>query len=263
MSTASSILEDQVIHVKRGRLNGLGFEPAFNSYFDFYASTKYLDPPLLQLEDIAFHLFLRKNLNDSNPKWKMPTIRQIRKKFRMGQHKIEAMLKRLEAAHLLRKESGVGKGEYGRNTRNDYILSDPLQTLEEFLIVAQEGVFGAPLKEEWLCTQNEYTVNPSWVHSGVLILSTDQQTLTAEQGVWKNVLEQLKLCMPAATFSMFMQDTELLSLAEGVATIATPKPHTVDWLRNRLGPKIKRAIECELRLLDTPQAVTELRFEFV
>jgi hypothetical protein len=48
----------------------------------------------------------------------MPSIRQIRKKFRMGQHKIDAMLKRLEKAHLLRKESGVGKGEFGRNARN-------------------------------------------------------------------------------------------------------------------------------------------------
>jgi hypothetical protein len=102
------ILADQVIHVKRGRMNGLGFEPAFNSYFDFYASSKYVDPPLLQLEDIAFHLFLRKNLNDKNPAWQMPSVRQIRKKFRIGQHKLEAMLKRLEQAHLLQKESGVG-----------------------------------------------------------------------------------------------------------------------------------------------------------
>ena len=43
---AKDILEDQIIHVKRGRLNGLGFEPAFNSYFDFYLSAKYFGEPL-------------------------------------------------------------------------------------------------------------------------------------------------------------------------------------------------------------------------
>ncbi len=74
---ADKILDDQIIHVKRGRLNGLGFEPAFNSYFDFYLSSKYFGEPLLELEDLGLHLYLRKNLNDTNKKWKMPTIRQM------------------------------------------------------------------------------------------------------------------------------------------------------------------------------------------
>src|SRR2546421_3030719 len=137
----SRILEDQVIHVKRGRANSFGFEPAWNAYFDFYLSTKYFDEALLELEDVTFHLFLRKNLNDRNPDWKMPTIRQIKKRFGIGQAKIEAMLARLANAHLLEKESGVGKDDNGQNVDNNYTLSDPIPTLNEFLAVAAAGLF--------------------------------------------------------------------------------------------------------------------------
>src|SRR4051794_8798534 len=92
---ANDILSDQVIHVKRGRSNGLGFEPAFNGYFDFYLNAKYFGEPLLELEDVTFHLFLRKNLNDRNKSWKMPTIRQMKKRFCISQAKVYAMLDRL------------------------------------------------------------------------------------------------------------------------------------------------------------------------
>ncbi|GEM_PF-3653333 len=57
---AEQILEDQILYVKRGRFNGLGFEPAFNSYFDFYLDCKYFGEPLLELQDVTFHLYLRK-----------------------------------------------------------------------------------------------------------------------------------------------------------------------------------------------------------
>ena len=151
---ANKILDEQVIHLKRGRTNSFGWEPAWNSYFDFYASSKYISPPLIKLEDISLHLFLRKNLNDKNPQWKMPTIRQLKKKFAVSQDKIEGMMKRLEDAHLLRKVSGASNGF---NVGNDYILSDPVQTLDEFLIVACEGVFPRLPRPEW-CTDERYTV---------------------------------------------------------------------------------------------------------
>lgn len=117
--------------MKRGRSNGLGFEPCFNSYFDFYLNSQYFGEPLLQLEDVTLHLFLRKNLNDRNKAWKMPTIRQMMKRFGISQVKLYAMLTRLERAHLLTKESGTRVGTV--NARNDYILSDPIATLTEFL----------------------------------------------------------------------------------------------------------------------------------
>lgn len=115
---ASQILSDQVIHVKKGRFNSFGFEPLWNSYFDFYLDSRYFKEPLLELQDVTFHLYLRKNLNDHNPRWKMPTIRQIMKKFRIGQAKVYAMLDRLEKAHLLTLESGVRVDVV--NERNDY-----------------------------------------------------------------------------------------------------------------------------------------------
>src|SRR5205814_7359531 len=125
----------------RGRQNSFGWEPCWNSYFDFYLDAKWFGEPLLELQDVTFHLYLRKNLNDRNPQWKMPAYRQMKKKFGVSYDKIEAMLRRLDAAHLLKKESGVRR-ENGYNTRNNYILSDPIPTLDEFLTVAGESVFG-------------------------------------------------------------------------------------------------------------------------
>jgi hypothetical protein len=258
---AVEILEGQTIVLKRGRLNGLGFEPAFNSYFDFYASTKYISPSLLQLEDISFHLYLRKNLNDQNPRWQMPTIRQMRKKFGMGQTKLEGMMRRLEEAHLLKKISGQ-TGDWV--VRNGYVLSDPIQTLEEFLTVAREGAFPRPLNSEWLpCTQNGYTAYPNQVHERVPKTGTDQQTLTTEQTVWDRVLEQLKTSLPQNTFAAFLEGTDLLSVVDGVATIHIDKPHAIDWLSNRMGSKLPRMIETELRLLNDSRTVSELNFDFV
>ena len=168
---ANDILSDQVIHVKRGRSNGLGFEPAFNSYFDFYLSSKYFGQPLLELEDVTLHLYLRKNLNDTNKTWKMPTIRQMMIKFGISQKKLTTILKRLEQAHLLFKESGV-KG--GMTVRNDYILSDPIPSLNEFLGVAAENLFRLPLLPGYMPSQSD----------GDATCITEQYTDTTEQYTW-------------------------------------------------------------------------------
>ena len=96
-----------------------------------------------------FHLFLRKNLNLHNPEWRMPSIRQMMRRLNIGQKKIQGMMLNLERAHLLSKESGYRKGEYGDNVQNVYILSDPVQTLEEFIKIAQQGFFPYPLRSEW------------------------------------------------------------------------------------------------------------------
>lgn len=140
-------MEDQIIHIKKGRLNGLGFEPAFNAYFDFYLDRKYFGVALLDLQDLAFHLYLRKNLNDANPNWKMPTVRQLKKKFGISCDRIYAILARLERARLLIKQSGVRQGS--ANVRNTYVLSDPIATFSEFLEVARQGFFTLPLLPEY------------------------------------------------------------------------------------------------------------------
>lgn len=140
-TSTQEILESQVIRIKRGRMNKFGFEPAWNSYFDFYLSAKYLEKPILQLEDVAFHLFLRKNLNDGDPNWQMPSYKQIKTRFGIGQNKIEAMMGRLERAHLLEKVSGRRRGEKQSNVTNEYVLSDPIQDKEQFLAVAAASEF--------------------------------------------------------------------------------------------------------------------------
>src|SRR3990172_10376106 len=107
----------------KGRQIDFGFEPCANAFFDFYVTPKYIDPPLLQLEDIAFFLFLRKNVNLHNPGWKMPSIRQMMRRLGVSQRKLEAMMARLIKARLLEKVSGYRAGENGQNIPNDYLLA--------------------------------------------------------------------------------------------------------------------------------------------
>jgi hypothetical protein len=146
---AKEILDDQVIRIKRGRLNRFGFEPAWNAYYDYYLSNKYLKRPILRLEDVTFHLFMRKNLNEDDPTWRMPSFRMMKRRLGVSQDKIEGMLRRLAKAHLLEKISGKRQGEKGADIANTYLLSDPIQELEEFLTVAAAGEFPQALREEW------------------------------------------------------------------------------------------------------------------
>jgi hypothetical protein len=254
---ANDILDDQVI-LQKGRFNKFGFEPAWSSFFDFYLNSKYFDPPLLELEDVTFFLFLRKNLNLRNPRWKMPTIRQMKTRFRIGSHKLDAMMRRLERAHLLQKQSGLREG--GVNVGNNYILSDPIPTLEEFLVVADEGVFGPGLQVTFeTCAQNENTGTqnenisvPEMRTSHVPEMRTDQQTSSFQQisenrldPRWEKVLADIKMQLNAKTFDMFLGDTDLVSIEDGIAVISTERNYAKDWIENRLGAKIKRALKVE------------------
>src|SRR4030095_999574 len=148
-TSSQTILSEQVIRIKRGRMNRFGFEPAWNAYFEFYLTTKFFGQPLLQFEDVTFHLYLRKNLNDYDPEWKMPSVPFMKRQFGMGQARIEKIIERLTKAHLLTKVSGKRRGQKEANITNEYILSDPIPTLEEFLLVAKDGQFGHPLREQW------------------------------------------------------------------------------------------------------------------
>ena len=175
----------------------------------------------------------------------------VKKKFAMSQDKIEGMMKRLEDAHLLRKISGVGQGYI---VGNDYILSDPVQTFDEFLIIAREGVFPRLPRPEW-CTDERYTVYRPPVQDGVPAIGTDQQTLkkeTEEESIWKSVLGVLEPSVPTTTYNIFLQDTTLLSIIDGVATIHVEKPHTLDWLKRQMEGKIRKALSIELSMAGKP-----------
>jgi len=268
MSDASTILEDQVIHVKRGRTNGLGFEPAFNSYFEFYLCSKYFDPPLLQMEDVTFHLYLRKNINDRQKDWRMPTIRQMMKHFSTGQRKLNQMMERLAAAHLLTKQSGWSDTE--KIMRNDYILSDPIPTLAEFLTVASEGVFGRELQPEFsvreMNTLNQETpvsvrevdtLNEASVREmntpSVREMDTDQQTsinkqtakTTDEAPPWEKALEDLRFHLGPNRFEKFLDGATLLKIENGIAVICTPLAYAKDFIGNRLSGHLCRSLSVE------------------
>lgn len=255
---AKDILEDQII-IKKGRFNNFGFEPCSNSFFDFYVSSKYTTKPLIKLEDISFHLFLRKNLNDRNPKWKMPTIKQMMRRVGVSYSRLKNMMDRLEAAHLLTKQSGYKKGV--QTVRNEYVLSDPIQTLEEFLTVASAGVFPATLRPEFMFEVLEAseeepdrgnrdalvaeTAMPPIAETAMLKQTSSLKQTSEKQTIdplWEKVLGDFKMQVPANTFEMFLAGTNLVSIEDGIAVISTINGYAKDWLGNRLGGRIARAL---------------------
>ncbi len=124
-----------------------GFETAWNEYFDCYATTTYLETPLIRLEDIAYHLYLKKNINPTNPRWELPSFRQLKRILGLSQDKIQGIEARLGAAGLLLKESGVGKGRKGENVANDYLLYEP-RALADFLVDVAGDRLAARLNEK-------------------------------------------------------------------------------------------------------------------
>lgn len=161
-------VEDSLVPITKGKegLRGFGFEPAFNEFYDLYASDKVLSNPILRLEDIALYLYLRKRINVDRDDWKPPSIRHLRRKFKISSGKICAILERLEKAHLLRKESGVR--EAGANVPNQYNLFDPLPQ-EEFVSAAEAGAFPVPVRDHWRGCTRERTGVFGVGHSSRLI----------------------------------------------------------------------------------------------
>jgi len=252
---ANDILSEQVIHVKRGRSNSFGFEPLWNSYFDFYLDSRYFEQPLLELQDVTFHLYLRKNLNDKNPSWKMPSVRQIIKKFSIGQAKVYNMLGRLEKAYLLTKQSGV---RIDGNERNDYILSDPIPTLNEFLAVAAEGLFQFPLlpafqvariQDGYTCIQDGYggvsvSDTPPCIRNGY-IKQTSSSKQTYEKADIDPAFEELRVLLKPETFERFLGGAKLISVEEGTAVIGIIHAYAKDFVENRLANKLKQTLKVD------------------
>jgi hypothetical protein len=246
------------MYVKQGRYIDFGFEPCANAFFDFYVNPKFIDPPLLDLQDVGFFLFLRKNVNPKNPAWKMPSIRQMKRRLGVGQDRLLAIMKRLEHTGLLVKETGLGQGEKGANISNTYLLSDPLPTLAEFLYAFQDE-----LKEEWKAylasldpvpemgtggvpetgTGVPETGTAAVPDSGTHKQTSDQQT--AWDDLWLSVLDLLRLQMPYTTYLTFVEPTRLVDFRDGTATIALRNPLAKDWVENRLAWQLKKLLAIE------------------
>jgi hypothetical protein len=139
-------IEDSLVPITKGKegLRGFGFEPAFNEFYDLYASDKVLSKPILRLEDIALYLYLRKCVNVEQDDWKAPSVRHLKRKFRIGADTLYGILERLERAHLLRKVSGVRESG---NMPNQYNLFDPLSE-EQFVKAAKAGAFPVPTRDD-------------------------------------------------------------------------------------------------------------------
>jgi len=173
-------VEDSLVPITKGKegLRGFGFEPAFNEFYDLYASDRVLSKPILRLEDIALYLYLRKCVNVERDDWKPPSIRHLRRKFKISSGKIYAILERLEKAYLLRKESGVR--EAGGNVPNRYSLFDPLSE-QEFVSAAEAGAFPASIPDDWRGCARERTGGVPESEQGVY-LRRNRGVPESEQG---------------------------------------------------------------------------------
>ncbi len=247
----------QATYVKQGRYIDFGFEPCANAFFDFYVNPKYVDPPLLDIQDVGFFLFLRKNVNPKSPQWKMPSVRQMKRRLGISQDRLDGMLKRLETADLLVKESGFGQGTKGENIANTYLLSDPLPTLTEFLYA-----FRQELKGEWreyltsLDPVPEIGTPPSINGDPVPEIGTPPapETGTHKQTsakqtewdeTWSSVLETLKTQLAQSTYQSFVEQTRLTGLKDGTATVELPNAKAKDWLENRLARQLRQLLTIE------------------
>lgn len=190
----------------------------------------------------------------------MPSIRQMMRRLGVSQRKLEAMMNRLIKAGLLEKVSGYRAGENEGNIPNDYILSDPLPNLEEFLAFAAQGGFGQELNEKWkefiAPEVEDYPVRET--HTGIRETDTDpvreprayKQTFLLKQNdeisiLWESVVDTLRLQLARPTFESFVEKAQLTELCNGIATIAIPNPKAKDWIENRLSRQLKQLLSIE------------------
>ena len=184
---------------------------------------------------------------------------------------------RLDQAKLLEKVSGYRRGEDGENIPNHYILSDPIQELDEFLAVARAGHFARSLREDWQdygvdpCIENQYTPYRTSIQPPVAEINTYKQTSLLEQvdqentflsDLWRGVLDTLKHQLPTATYYGFIDGTKLVALEGTTATIEL-EAAMKDWVENRLSIQLKQLLTIEGKPADKDFQVDTLEFSVV
>ncbi len=60
--------------------------------------------------------------------------------------------------------------------------------------------------------------------------------------VWQNVLEQLQLEMPKATFDTWVKEAKLVTHEEGTFVVGVANAYARDWLENRLLKTVERTL---------------------
>ena len=71
-------------------------------------------------------------------------------------------------------------------------------------------------------------------------------TTQAHHDTWAAVLKSLSMSMPQPTYQQYLEDTQLLSIEGEVAIIGVLHATSKDWLENRMGNKILKALNGQL-----------------
>lgn len=130
-------------------------------------------------------------------------------------------------------------------------MSDPIQTLEEFLTVAGAGAFSRSLQKKWQsiedtpCIEIQYRAVLIEDTSPVSEIATQKQTSFSKQTsekqidpAWQNALADLKIQIPQRIYDMFLADTTLVAIEDAVAVISTERNYAKDFIEYQLANKI-------------------------
>jgi len=135
--------EERELVFRKGKWIDYPFEPCWNEYW-LYTSTRILQQPLLQLEDVAAHLWLCARYHQDHPAASAYTWGELAAVW-LGnparEKAAKAIVARLEAAGLLEVEHRRGRGK-----RSHFIPYDPLQEAD-FRLAAAQGCFDIPARE--------------------------------------------------------------------------------------------------------------------
>ena len=66
------------------------------------------------------------------------------------------------------------------------------------------------------------------------------------QSTWAQVLKALSMSMPRSTFEQYIERTQLLTIEQGEAVVVVLHAESKDWLENRMGNKILKALNGQL-----------------
>lgn len=82
------------------------------------------------------------------------------------------------------------------------------------------------------------------------------------QELWRNVLVSIKTTLPPVTYYSFVEQTLLISVEDGAATVLTGDPAALDWLQNRFANQFKSELNYYLRSAGKPP-VASIQIEVV
>ena len=97
---------------------------------------------------------------------------------------------------------------------------------------------------ERMCPQTRSsTVPPDTEHTQVDESESDRvEPPTAHERLWQNVLEQLQMELPRATFDTWLSKTQLIDVSDHAYVVAAPTQYAADWLGNRMGGAVRRIL---------------------